>query len=139
MNPIDARRASGYGRRLLGLKAAATFPLVLGNELAGVVEAVGKGVSYGGGMRICPGARLDDGLLAVTVLEAVSRRVLLRVFPSVYSGRHVEHPRVQVLQGRSVTLEGAAVAYADGERLGKLPLRCESVPGALRVIAPLLP
>lgn len=104
-----------------------------------MLVAVGNGVSYGGGMRICPAARLDDGLLAVTVLETVSRRVLLRVFPSVYSGRHVEHPRVQVLEGRSVTLEGEAVAYADGERLGKLPLRCESVPGALRVIAPPLP
>jgi D-arabinose 1-dehydrogenase-like Zn-dependent alcohol dehydrogenase len=45
VNPIDARRASGYGRRLLGLKAAATFPLVLGNDLSGVVEAVGTGVS----------------------------------------------------------------------------------------------
>ena len=53
VNPIDARRASGYGRRLLGLKGAATFPLVLGNDLAGVVEAVGTGVS-----RFAPGQRV---------------------------------------------------------------------------------
>lgn len=53
VNPIDARRASGYGRRLLGLKGAATFPLVLGNDLAGVVEAVGTGVS-----RLAPGQRV---------------------------------------------------------------------------------
>jgi reticulon-4-interacting protein 1, mitochondrial len=45
VNPIDARRASGYGKRLLGLKGAASFPLVLGNDLAGRVEAVGAEVS----------------------------------------------------------------------------------------------
>lgn len=44
VNPIDAKRASGYGHRLLGLKGAAKFPLVLGNDLAGRVEAVGRGV-----------------------------------------------------------------------------------------------
>jgi NADPH:quinone reductase-like Zn-dependent oxidoreductase len=58
VNPIDARRASGYGRRLLGLKGAATFPLVLGNDLAGVVEAVGTGVT-----RFAPGQRVF-GLVA---------------------------------------------------------------------------
>ena len=45
VNPIDAKRASGYGRRLLGLKGAGKFPLVLGNDLAGRVESVGKGVT----------------------------------------------------------------------------------------------
>lgn len=45
VNPIDVKRAAGYGQRLLGLKGAAGFPLVLGNDLAGVVEAVGAGVS----------------------------------------------------------------------------------------------
>jgi len=45
VNPIDVKRAAGYGRRLLGLKGAATLPVVLGNDLAGVVEEVGPGVS----------------------------------------------------------------------------------------------
>jgi NADPH:quinone reductase-like Zn-dependent oxidoreductase len=43
VNPIDVKRATGYGRRLLGLKGAGRFPLVLGNDLAGTVEAVGRG------------------------------------------------------------------------------------------------
>jgi reticulon-4-interacting protein 1, mitochondrial len=42
VNPIDVKRAAGYGRRLLGLKGAARFPLVLGNDFAGEVLAVGK-------------------------------------------------------------------------------------------------
>jgi NADPH:quinone reductase-like Zn-dependent oxidoreductase len=58
VNPIDARRAGGYGRRLLSLKGAATFPLVLGNDLAGTVEAVGPGVA-----KFAPGQRVY-GLVA---------------------------------------------------------------------------
>lgn len=45
VNPIDAKRPAGYGRRLLGLKGAASFPLVLGNDVAGTVEALGSGVT----------------------------------------------------------------------------------------------
>jgi len=45
VNPIDVKRAGGYGQRLLRLKGAGTFPLVLGNDIAGVVESVGEGVS----------------------------------------------------------------------------------------------
>ncbi len=44
VNPIDVKRAAGYGRRLLRLKGAGRFPLVLGNDLAGTVEAVGANV-----------------------------------------------------------------------------------------------
>jgi NADPH:quinone reductase-like Zn-dependent oxidoreductase len=45
VNPIDVKRAGGYGRRLLSLKGGGKFPLVLGNDIAGVVESVGKGVT----------------------------------------------------------------------------------------------
>ena len=45
INPIDAKRASGYGARLLSLRGAGKFPLVLGNDVAGIVRALGPGVS----------------------------------------------------------------------------------------------
>lgn len=45
VNPIDVKRSAGYGQRLLALKGAARFPLVLGNDVAGVVQAVGPGVT----------------------------------------------------------------------------------------------
>jgi NADPH:quinone reductase-like Zn-dependent oxidoreductase len=53
VNPIDARRAGGYGQRLLGLKGAGRFPLVLGNDVAGRVQSVGPGVSA-----LVPGQRV---------------------------------------------------------------------------------
>lgn len=53
VNPIDVKRAGGYGRRLLGLKGGARFPLVLGNDVAGVVESIGTGVTrFARGQRV---------------------------------------------------------------------------------------
>lgn len=100
-----------------------------------MLVAVGNGPSYGGGMRVCPDASLVDGLLDVVVVRDISIPAFLRVFPRVFAGTHVRHPAVQVLRGRRVRLEATGVvAYADGERLGALPLDCEAVPGALRVL-----
>lgn len=102
-----------------------------------MLVAVANAPSYGAGMRICPDASMDDGLLDVLVLEPISRLELLRVFPRVYSGRHVSHRAVTVRRATSVTLRATGiVAYADGERIGELPLTCTAVPGALHVLAP---
>ncbi|MFI8292687.1 diacylglycerol kinase [Streptomyces sp. NPDC085614] len=99
--------------------------------------AVGNGTSYGGGMRICADARMDDGLLDVTVVGDCSRTTLLKVFPRVYRGTHLDHPVVSVHRARAVTLEAPGVTgYADGEPLGPLPLTAHCVPGALRILAP---
>ncbi|MFH8618443.1 diacylglycerol kinase [Streptomyces sp. NPDC017979] len=109
-------------------------------EVEAVLVAVGNGESYGGGMRICAGASQQDGLLDVTVVGACSRTTLLRVFPRVYRGSHLSHPLVTVHRVRAVALEAEGInAYADGERLGPLPLTVECVPGAVRVLAPPVP
>ncbi|MGZ4582735.1 MAG: hypothetical protein ACXVXG_19020, partial [Nocardioidaceae bacterium] len=76
-------------------------------------------------------------LLDVTVLGPISKLEFIRVFPKVYSGRHVDHPAVTVRRARCVSLAAAGVtAYADGERVAVLPVTAEVVPGALRVLAP---
>jgi len=106
-------------------------------EREAMLVAVGNGSSYGGGMRVCPDALVDDGLLAVTVLGRISKPEFLRVFPRVYKGTHVQHPAVTVHSARTVSLQApGVVAYADGERVGALPVRIECVPGALAVLAP---
>lgn len=93
--------------------------------------AVANSPSYGGGMKICPQARHDDGLLDLLVLEPVSKIELLKVFPRVYSGTHVSHPKVRMLRGRSISISADAVSYADGERIGNLPLTINAAPNAL--------
>lgn len=65
-------------------------------EVEATLVAVGNGSSYGGGMRICAGARMDDGLFDVTVVGDCTRTTLLRVFSKVYRGTHLSHPKVTV-------------------------------------------
>ncbi|MGW6924373.1 diacylglycerol kinase [Streptomyces sp. NPDC054950] len=104
-------------------------------EVEATLVAVGNGSSYGGGMRICPGADLTDGLFDVTIVGDCRRRTLLRVFPKVYRGTHIDHPKVTVLRAAKVEIAAAGVSgYADGERLGELPLTARCVPGAVRLI-----
>lgn len=108
-------------------------------ETEAMLVAVGNGSSYGGGMRICPGADLADGLFDVSVLGTIGTAEFVRMFPSVYSGRHVEHPALTVRRAREVSLVARGVtAYADGERISALPVTCEVVPGALNVLAPVI-
>ncbi|MFF4321466.1 diacylglycerol kinase [Streptomyces sp. NPDC001568] len=105
-------------------------------ETEAALVAVGNGSSYGGGMRICADALPDDGLFDVIVVGDCDRRTLLRVFPQVYKGTHLDHPKVSVHRAAKVTLEAAGLgAYADGEPLGPLPVSAECVPGALRLLA----
>lgn len=111
-------------------------------ESLGTLVAVANGPSFGGGMRIAPDASVTDGLLDVVVAGPLTRTGVLGLFPKLYSGGHLSHPAVQVLRTRSVLIEPSAlgqappVAFADGERLGPLPLRVTAVPGAVRVLAP---
>lgn len=103
-------------------------------ETEAMLVAVGNTASYGGGRQICHGALIDDGRLDVTVIKPVSRLTLVRLFPKLTSGSHVGHPAVQAMRGTSVRVAAEGVtAYADGERLGPLPIRFDIAPGALWV------
>ncbi len=92
-----------------------------------------NGVSIGGGMKVTPNARQDDGLFDVLLVTPLSRLGFLRIFPRVFRGEHLADPHVTVLRGRRLRIEARVVGYADGERLARLPMDAEIVPGALRV------
>ena len=106
-------------------------------ETDAMLVAVANGRSFGSGMLVCPDARLDDGLFDVLILHKVGRLEFLRVFPRVFSGRHVTHPAVEIRRARTVRLEAAGIhAEADGERFGALPLDLQVAPSAIRVVVP---
>jgi diacylglycerol kinase (ATP) len=106
-------------------------------EIEATLVAVGNGSSYGGGMRICPGADLGDGLFDITVVGDCTRTTLLKIFPRVYRGTHVDHPVVSVYRAARVELLADGITgYADGEPLGPLPLTAECIPAAVRVALP---
>lgn len=105
-------------------------------ESKAMLIAVSNGKSYGGGMMISPMSDLQDGYLDVMILGPVSRFEFLRVFPKVYSGSHINHPAVKFLKAKNVAISANAVAYADGERIGDLPIEVSIVEKCLRVLIP---
>ena len=105
-------------------------------ETEAMLVALGNARSYGAGMKVCPDASLDDGLLDVTIIGPLSKPEFLRTFPRVFKGTHVSHPAVTCRKAKVVSLSSPGVtAYADGEFLADLPITCETVPGAVRVLA----
>lgn len=98
--------------------------------------AVANGRSYGGGMLVCPEAELADGLFDVMVLHPISKIEFLKVFPRVFKGTHISHPAVEIVRSKKVSITADAVAYADGERVGQLPITAECISGALSTWMP---
>ncbi|WP_427018678.1 diacylglycerol/lipid kinase family protein [Pseudarthrobacter sp. P1] len=137
----NARYNLAIVRELATLKATRYRLVVDGvpEELGALLISVSNGVSIGGGMKITPDARYDDGLLDLFVVAPVSRATFLAIFPRVFSGRHTTHPAVSIRRAASVSIDDvsveakAVVGYADGERVGPLPVTATAVPGALKV------
>jgi diacylglycerol kinase (ATP) len=111
------------------------------HEFRAWLVAVGNGPAYAGGMNITPNARLDDGLLDVTVVGDLSRPDFLVNFPKVFKGTHLAHKKAHTFRGATVELESLDPSipmevYADGERVGPLPGRMEAVREALTARVP---
>ncbi|WP_264000203.1 diacylglycerol kinase [Mycolicibacillus trivialis] len=99
------------------------------------LAAVGNTRSYGGGMLICPDADPRDGLLDVTMVRSGSRTKLLRLFPTVYKGTHVELDEVSTARAASIRVDCPGInAYADGDYVCPLPVTVSAVTGALQIL-----
>lgn len=92
----------------------------------------------GGGQLMAPDALMDDGKLDAVVVEPVGRLELLRIFPRVYSGRHIEHPACHVFRSSAVRIESERplLKLLDGDLTGDAPLESRIHSRALRVAAP---
>lgn len=105
-------------------------------QLRAMLVAVCNTGIYGGGMRISPEADPTDGLLDLTIISPVSRTTLLRLLPSLYSGKFLSHPAVELIKTEAIELSGDDDLFlmGDGEELGPLPARLSCAVGALRVL-----
>ena len=99
---------------------------------------VANGVWHGGGMMLAPGAKPDDGLFDVVLIGDVSKLDFVTTAPKIYKGRHVAHPKVEVLRGARVEVDAAEhlPLEVEGEQPGTTPALFEVVPGALRLRVP---
>ena len=106
-------------------------------QVEAMLVAVGNGPSFGGGLRITHGASIDDGLLDVVIIKTMSKPDLLRTYPQLFTGGHTRHRQYERHLVRTVTVAARGiVGYADGERIGALPLTVEVAPLALKVLVP---
>ncbi|HET8776160.1 MAG TPA: diacylglycerol kinase family protein [Candidatus Limnocylindria bacterium] len=100
--------------------------------------AVANGAYYGGGMRIAPNARADDGLLDVCVVGDISRITALRELPNLYRATHVRNPAVSMHTAVAIEVDGGSATrvHLDGEPFGSLPLTIAITPRAIEVAVP---
>lgn len=125
--------------RTLSRFTPAAFRVELDDEVVEgphMLVVVGNAISYGGGMKVTPGASLVDGLLDVCLLEEMTTGAFLRAFPKVFRGTHVDHPKVRIVRSRRVTVDAdrRVTVYADGERVGPAPAVFEVQPRSLQVV-----
>ena len=154
MSGAVARRANAMSKRLGG---RATFFYALarefvawkntdvtvtldGEERRGAMHdvIVANGKWHGGGMKLAPDASPHDGLFDVVLIGDVTKLDFATTAPKLYSGRHVTHPRVEVLRSATVTIDAAVPlpVELEGETVGTTPARFTVVPGALRIRLP---
>jgi len=109
---------------------------VRGGRMHDVIVANGR--YLGGGMMICPEAEPDDGLFDVLLIGDLTKRDLLLTLPKTYRGKHLPHPKAELLRGAIVTVDAPAPLpiELDGEQPGTTPVRFELVPRALRIRVP---
>ena len=135
-----------YGAlRALASWRPATFEIELDppgerHTFTGYSVGTANSKAYGGGMYAAPDALLDDGLLEVVVVEAMSRRRFLAdLLPKVFKGTHVQLPTVRVFRAKEVEISADRpfTMYADGDPIADLPVRVRALQGAINMLVPL--
>jgi YegS/Rv2252/BmrU family lipid kinase len=127
--------------RALAAWKHATFRVVVDGQehsVTGFSVIVANSKAYGGGMYVVPQAELDDGRLDVMLSSGSSKLHFLSNLPKIFSGAHVDDPRITFMRGSEVEISADRpfVVYADGDPIGELPVRIRVAPRALRVLVP---
>ncbi|MEP6978107.1 MAG: diacylglycerol kinase family protein [Thermoleophilia bacterium] len=99
---------------------------------------IANGRYFGGGMMMAPEAEPDDGLFDVLLIGDLTKRDLIVTLPKTYKGKHLPHPKAELLRGATVSVEAPEPLpiELDGEQPGTTPVRFDVVPKALRLRVP---
>ena len=98
--------------------------------------AAGNGRFFGGGMKIAPEARVDDGVLDVVIVKDFTKLELFANMAKVYRGAHLQHPKVELGRGTRVNIKTAEKAYLelDGEPVGYGNTELQVLPAAIKIM-----
>lgn len=104
-----------------------------------IVACVANLPYFGGGMKISPASKPDDGKLQIVLVPRVPLPKLLWIFPRIFWGGHVKHRAVEVVETDSITItwghgQEPPPPFADGEPAGAKPLEVTMLAGALQII-----
>lgn len=107
-------------------------------ETRAVLCAIANAQSYGGGMRVAPDADLSDGLFDICLIKELGKAEFMRAFPSVFAGKHIHHPRVEMFRAATIRLESEPPlpVLVDGEIMGETPASFEIAARAIEVAMP---
>ncbi|MGZ9585505.1 diacylglycerol/lipid kinase family protein [Paenibacillus marinisediminis] len=102
------------------------------------LAAISNVNSYGGGIRICPEARADDGLFDMCIVHGCSRMTLLRLLPTVFTGKHVNLSYVTMRRGRRIQVEpiSEVITIGDGEPVGVGTFEAQLHPNQISMYVP---
>ena len=100
------------------------------------IVVMANGCYLGGGMYVAPQAKFDDGLLDMVIVADTGRFELLKIWPTLYKGKHITHPKIRVekVTSGSIRTSERVLVEADGEPLGEGPLSFWVLPSALTVV-----
>ena len=103
-----------------------------------LLAATGITSRYGGGFKIVPDARINDGLFDICIIRPVSSVTVLRLLVTLFWGGHVKHPAVSIHQTETLKIETDTpmLLYADGEPMCETPATIEIIKDGLVVMAP---
>ncbi len=109
---------------------------LLTGKMTSVIVANAR--SFGSGLRVAPGARLDDGLLDVCLFRAMSRARMLEVLPRAIHGEHLGEPEVEYFQAREIEIntDPPGDYYADGDFMARSPVKIRVLEKALPMLVP---
>ena len=99
---------------------------------------VSNGQLYGRLWRIAPRAKMDDGLLDLTVFEGHDVFSTVRHVFSLTLGHHVRDPHVHLYRGSCIEVRTRRPlpVHVDAEPIGTTPVRIDVVPRAISVVLP---
>ncbi len=138
------RRIHHTLRTAEGLRSLSTYrnkwlKLSMGNKVETICACavvVANGQYFANGMQIAPHAKLDDGLLDVVTVGDVGKSELLKIWPTLYRGSHIRHPKIREQKTTAVTIESdeQLLIEADGDILGESPVSFWVIPSALTIV-----
>jgi len=105
-----------------------------------LLTAIGNGTCVGGGIKMTPFAKIDDGLLDLTIIQDVNKLKMLQNLAKTYSGEHVKMPQVTVDTSKSIVIrsEEELAVHADGELIGcnLKEVKINILPKAIKFVVP---